>query len=193
MKSITYLLAGMLILGCKSNVPMASTETQPQTPGLPPGEVEVIIPCSGLNYFTTTEVFRANSMGESIDVNVAQRRAMSNARAELAASIESTVKEVTDSYTISREANNKEALGQRYESLSRTVVNQELRGIKVICIKYTQTESGRYKAYVAIELSAQHLVDAYYEKLAEIYEFTTDEDFENFKKTFEDKMMAIKR
>ena len=191
MKSIYYLIAIVILaLGCKSNVPVTSS-TQPSN-GLPPGEVEVIIPCSGLEYFTTSEVLRANSMGESIDVNVAQRRAMSNARAELAASIESIVKEVTDSYTISREANNQESLGQRYESLNRTVVNQELRGIKVICIRYTQTESGRYKAYVAIELSAQHLVDAYYEKLAEIYEFTSDEDFENFKKTFEEKMMSIK-
>lgn len=191
MKSAFYIVVlGFFFVGCRTQPPVATTE--PPKSNLPPGEVEVIVPCSGPEYFTNGEVFRANSVGESIDISVAKRRALSNARADLAAAIQFTVKEVTDSYVLSREGNNREALSERYEGLSRQVVSQELRGMREICIRYTQTESGRYKAYVAIELSAQNLVTEYFDRLAEIQEFESDADFEKFKKLFEEKMTATK-
>lgn len=117
---------------------------------------------------------------------------MSNARSELAATIQTTVKGVTDSYTNANENNNQEAIGERYESFSREVVNQELRGMRVICERFTLTSEGKYKAYIAIELSAQNLVDAYYQRLAKSQTVVKDQGYEKFKQLFEGKMAVEK-
>lgn len=175
----------VLILGCRG------TQTKPSadTPSLPNGEEEIIIPCSGPEYFTNGEVFRANSIGESIDLTVSKRKAMTNARSQLAASIQTTVKTVTDNYVKSSESNNQEAIEERFESLNREVVNQELKGIRKICERYYRTEDGKYKTYVAIELSAQDLVAAYHARLQNIQGVAIDLDYEKFKETFEAEML----
>ncbi len=174
----------MLIVSCKSS----KTPINSSTPSLPEGEVEIIVPCSGPEFFTDGEVFRANSIGESIDLAISKRKAMTNARSQLAASIQTTVKAVTDNYVNSQESNNKEQVEERFESLNREVVNQELRGIRKICERYFRTPEGKYKTYVAIELSAQELVTAYHARLANIKGLLIDYDYEKFKQTFEAEM-----
>lgn len=158
---------------------------------LPEGEVEIEVACSGPEYFTNGEVFRANSVGESIDLSISKRKAMSNARSQLAASIQTTVKTVTDNYVKSAELNNDEQIEERFESLNREVVNQELRGIRKICERHFKTPDGKYKTYVAIELSAQELVSAYHQRLKSIPGLNIDNDYEKFKKAFETEMLKI--
>ena len=182
MKKLTYsslilfALAGVMMIGCKGKEK------------LPKGETEVNIPCSGPDYFTNNKFFRANSLGESMDLVASKKKAMDNARAELAASIQSTVKTVTDNYLISRELNNKEELEERFEQLNRTIVNQTLEGIKTICEKQVKTDKGNYKTYVAIELSASDIVSKYNESLSKDERLKIDYDYEKFKETFEQEM-----
>lgn len=172
---------------CKTTKP-----TSTSTPALPEGEIEIVVACSGPEYFTDGEVFRANSVGESIDLSVSKRKAMTNARSQLAASIQTTVKAVTDNYVNSSESNNQEQVEERFESLNREVVSQELRGIRTICERYFKTPEGKYKTYVAIELSAQELVSAYHERLQNIQGLQIDYDYEKFKQTFEAEMLKLK-
>jgi len=169
-------LAGVVVIGCKSK------EKAPK------GETEVVVPCSGPDFFTSTKFFRANSIGESQDQVTSKKKALANARAELAASIETTVKAVTDNYTNSREMNNKEQVEERFEQLNREVVNQQLTGIKTICEKLMKTENGTFKTYIAIELSANDLVASYNEKLSKDDRLKIDYDYEKFKETFEKEM-----
>ena len=135
MKRMTYstlmlvLLGGVFMIGCKSK------EKAPK------GETEVTVPCSGPDFFTTTKYFRANSIGESQDQVTSKKKALANARAELAASIQTTVKAVTDNYTNSREMNNKEQVEERFEQLNREIVDQKLTGIKTICEKLDEDRS----------------------------------------------------
>ena len=164
--------------------------TSPQ-PALPVGEVEIEVACTGPEYFTDGEVFRANSVGESIDLSVSRRKAMTNARSQLAASIQTTVRAVTDNYVVSRESNNNEQIEERFESLNREVVNQELRGIRKICERHFRTIEGKYKTYVAIELSAHDLVSAYHQRLQKMEGLQVDYDYEQFKKTFESEMLKL--
>jgi hypothetical protein len=155
---------------------------------LPKGEKEVSIPCSGPDYFTNKTYFRANSLGESADLVVSKKKAMDNARQELAAAIQSTVKTVTDNYVNSREMNNKEDLEERFEQLNRTIVDQTLSGIKMICEKQVQTDAGAYRTYVAIELSASDIVQKYNENLSKDERLKIDYDYEKFKETFDKEM-----
>ena len=167
-------------------------KNSPPTQTVPTDEVEVIIPCSGTEFFGTAEIFRANSIGESSDQVVSKKKALSNARADLAAQVESTVKAVTDNYVNSREYNNKEEVEERFENLSREVVNQELRGTKVICEKQTRTSNGTYKSYIALELDTNAILTAYDSKLSTDERLKIDYDYEKFKKTFEEEMNKMK-
>ncbi|HEY9006632.1 hypothetical protein [Ohtaekwangia sp.] len=183
MKKLTYstfmliALGGAFMIGCKSKQKAAPT-----------GEKEVVVPCSGPDYFTTSKFFRANSIGESMDQVTSKKKALANARAELAASIQTTVKAVTDNYTNSREMNNKEQVEERFEQLNREIVDQKLTGLKTICEKLMKTESGNYKTYIAIELSAEDLVATYNERLSKDDRLKIDYDYEKFKETFEKEM-----
>jgi hypothetical protein len=174
--SVLAIVAAVVISGCKSKQPM------------PEGEKEVVVPCSGPDYFTNNKVFRGNSIGESMDQVTSKKKALTNARNELAQAIQTTVKTVTDNYTNSREMNRREELEQRFEQLNREVVDQTLQGVRTICEKLVQTKEGNYKTYVAIELSADELVKQYNERLSKDERLKIDYDYEKFKQTFDEEM-----
>jgi ribosomal protein S20 len=173
--SLVVLIAAALIAGCKGKEKA------------PSGEKEVVVPCSGPDYFTTAKFFRANSIGESQDQVTSKKKALTNARNELAQAINTTVKTVTDNYVNSREMNNKEEVEERFESLNREIVDQTLSGIVTKCEKLMKTDQGTYKTYVAIELSAEELVSKYNERLSKDERLKIDYDYEKFKETL-DKM-----
>jgi len=185
MKKLTYstlmlvALGGAFLIGCKGK------EKTPK------GETEVIVPCSGPDFFTSNKFFRSNSIGESMDQVTSKKKALANARAELAASIQTTVKAVTDNYTNSREMNNKEEVEERFEQLNREIVDQKLTGLKTICEKLVKTGNGTYKTYIAIELSAEELVASYNERLSKDERLKIDYDYEKFKETFDKEMEKL--
>ena len=174
--SLLVLIAVALIAGCKGKEKA------------PSGEKEVVVPCSGSEYFTTAKFFRANSIGESQDQVTSKKKALTNARNELAQAINTTVKTVTDNYVNSREMNNREEVEERFESLNREIVDQTLSGIVTKCEKLMKTDQGTYKTYVAIELSAEELVSKYNERLSKDERLKIDYDYEKFKETFEKEM-----
>jgi len=182
---VAVAIVAALIGGCKGS-------KKDKTPA---GETEVVVPCSGPDYFTTNKVFRANSIGESMDQVTSKKKALTNARNELAQSIQTTVKTVTDNYTNSVSMDKKEQLEQKFESLNREIVDQTLQGLRTICEKLVQTKEGNYKTYVAIELSADDLVKQYNSRLSSDDKLKVDYDYEKFKDTFNkemDKMAAQK-
>ena len=174
--SLVVLMAAALIAGCKGKQKV------------PAGEKEVVVPCSGPEFFTTAKYFRANSIGESQDQVTSKKKALTNARNELAQAINTTVKTVTDNYVNSREMNNKEQVEERFETLNREIVDQSLSGIVTKCEKLMKTDQGTYKTYVAIELSADDLVSKYKERLSTDERLKIDYDYEKFKETFEKEM-----
>ncbi|MCW5898378.1 MAG: LPP20 family lipoprotein [Flavobacteriales bacterium] len=191
-RSLTVLMTALMLSGAMTACKSKKKVTEKPDP-LPAGEVEVIIPCSGPEYFTNDKVFRANNLGESMDQATAKKKAMSNARADLAQAINTQVKGVIDNYVNSREMNNREEVGERYESLMREVVDQRLSGVKTICEKMMKTATNNYKSYVAIELSAQDLLSAYNERLSSDERLRIDYDYEKFKETFDKEMDKLRR
>ncbi len=151
-------------------------------------DVKLEIPCEdeGMN---TKEYFAASGTGESIDRETAKKKALSNCRAALAANINTTVKTVTDNFVNSREYNNKEEIEERYESLTREVVNQELKGQNIVCQEVTfNSGSEKYTYYVAIQLSGADLLTKMNESLAQDERIKIDYDYEKFKETFNAEM-----
>jgi hypothetical protein len=120
---------------------------------------------------------------------VAKKKALSNAREELAGQISSTMKVVGDNYVKSSEFNNVEEVLERFEQNSRTVINERLSGIKPVCDKLMMvTATQKYKYYVALELSGDDLVDDYYKTLSNDQSLRIDYNYEKFKQTFNEEM-----
>lgn len=182
--AITALALMASITACKSKKKVAERER-------PADEVLVNVYCSGPDYFSNNKFFRANAVGESMDQSTSKKKAMSNAKADLASAIQTTIKGTIDNYVNSREVNNVEELAERFEGLTREVINQELIGTKTICEKVTKTSTGNYKTYIAIELSGDEMVGKMNERLAKDDMLKVDYDYEKFKDTFEKEMKKL--
>lgn len=177
------LIGGMTATSCKGKKEVKA----------PTGETEIVVPCSGPEYFSNDEFFRSNAVGESQDQAVSKKKAMSNARADLASSIQTTIKGTIDNYVNSREFNNVEEVTERFEGLTREVINQELAGVRTICEKMFTTADGTYKTYIALELSGQELISAMNERLSSDERLRIDYDYEKFKEEFEKEMDKLNR
>ncbi len=185
-KIITLLFTSILLItSCKSKKKVTEKNIKKR------GEVLVENYCSGDEYFSTKKVFRSNAIGESSDQMTAKKKARSNAQAELAKTISSTMKIVGDNFVKSSEFNNKEEVTEVFNEMARTVVNQELTGAIKICEKFTMTPQGNYKCYVALELSGEKIVSKYNKRLSENEKLRADYNYEKFKEVFEEEMEKL--
>lgn len=176
-------LSVAILSGCKSKQKATTIAGQ--------GEKELVLPCFEDQYMTAGGNLRANAIGESMDQMTSKKKALTEARTELAAQINTLVKTVTDNYVKSGEFNNQEELLERYEGLTREVVKQELNGTKIICQKMTQTASGNYKTYIAIELAGSELLSAINNRISNDEMLKIDYNYEKYKKTFEEEMNKL--
>ena len=153
----------------------------------PKGETELILPCS--EFKSDRKTFRVYSYGESADAMVAKKKAISNARSELAGMISTTMKVVGDNYVKSMEVNNVEEVLERFEENGRTVINQELSGAVTVCDRLMEVnKSDKFKYYIALELDGEKIVKNYYKSLSKNDKIMVDYNYEKFKETFEKEM-----
>ena len=178
----------ILALGILSLLFVCSCSKKAANQLIPLTEVEVVIPCSGPDFFTNIKYFRANSIGESLDQVLSKKKALSNARADLAASVKILIESVVDNYVKSLKLNNLEQVKERFEGLNREIIKEELVGIKTICEKLTKTTVGKFKTYIAIELSAQKLVDKFHQRMMKDDLLMIDYNYGKFKDIFEKEM-----
>ena len=147
--------------------------------------------CTGPDYRSDKDYFRANAVGESMDQNISKQKALTNARTLLAQQLEITVKNVTDNYIKAAEMDNVEGVEERIEGMTREVTNQKLNGTRIICEELTKTKDGNYKTYLAIELSGDEIANAMQQRLSNDDKLRIDFDYEKFKKTFEEEMSKM--
>ncbi len=172
---------------------MSACKNKKKAQETPKGETLIDVYCSGPEYFTDKKYFRANAIGESLDQMTAKKKAMSNARAQLATDMQATMKVVSDNYVKSSEFNNKEEVTETFQENARTVVSQMIQGVRVICEKQTKTADGKYKTYIAIELSADEVLAKYNERLSKEELLKADYNYEKFKETFEKEMEKLEK
>ena len=185
-----YSIASVVLLISVIGFTQCRSKRAPQPP---PGETRVEVLCSGPEFWSDNQYFRANSVAESRNQANSKRMALSNARAELAGQIETTVKSVIDNYIQDVTVGNRSEFNQRYEGLSREVINQRLAGTRVICEDLVRTTEGMYKTYIAIELSGEDIVNAMNQRIAADDRLRLDYDYEKFKDTFNQEMEEMQR
>ncbi|MFP3859534.1 MAG: hypothetical protein ACLFUW_01820 [Bacteroidales bacterium] len=156
-------------------------------------EERITFYCDGPEYRTDKKAFRANAVGESQDQMTARKKAMSNAKSALAGQVQTVIKGTTDNYVNSREFNNVEEVEERFESLTREVINQQLNDVRTICQEHTRTKDGKYKTYLAIEMGMDALEEALDNRLSRDKRLKVDYDYEKYKETFDKEMEKLEK
>ena len=169
--------------GCKSTNKLEKTT----------GAQEITVPFSESKYKSDKDFFRAKQMGKSPDLATAKKIALQNAKAELAGNIKALVKRVTDQYTNQRTVGNKQDFENKFEELSREVVDQTLTDVKIMDEKIFKELDGSYSYWTAIEVSKQSLLDGVNNKISKNEKLQLDYDKKKFEDVFNSEMEKMSK
>jgi hypothetical protein len=140
----TFLVISTLFLlaSCKSSSKAYGKETKD--------------PFSSSKYMSDKKHFRASGKGQSSKDNVAEKKADIDAKAEIASQVNVTMKELADAYMSQTENDNSAEVFEKFQSLSREVVNTNLSDLrKVDEKKYFNGE--RYTVFVLYEINKKEM------------------------------------
>ncbi len=192
MKTISKSLLGVIIIAGSMALTGCKGKQKKEEPKVS-GETVINMHCFGSDYFSSKKHLRASGLGESMDRMTAIKKAKNEAKTALASSVETTIKATIDNYVNSREMNNREQVEEKFEGLSREVINQNLSNVKTICEKLTEKKAGGYVAYIAVEMKADELVEAINDRITKEESLRIDYDYEKFKDTFEKEMEKLEK
>ena len=125
-------------------------------------------PFSGSKYQTNNKYFRAKGIGESKSQQVSKNKAMTQAKSNLAGSVKSNMKRVADAYIAETTLEDKSEVMEKFQSLSREVVSQEIADIRTIG-EETYINEETYKTNVALEIKKKSMYKVM-KKLAKLEE-----------------------
>jgi hypothetical protein len=173
-----------MFTACKSK--KKATPIQQET-----GAVEISVPFSSKEFRSDENFFRAKQSGKSPNDATAKKIAFQNARAEMAANINATVKRVTDQYTNQRTVGNTQEFENKFEELSREVVNLEMSNVKEIGEKLFKEPDGAYTYWIAIEANKKDVFDKLDAKISNDAKLKLDYDKQKFQQIFDSEMKKL--
>lgn len=110
-------------------------------------------PFQGNAYESNNRFFRASGKGESSQDNIALAKANSEAKAQLAGQVNTTIKQVSDQYLGQTENERAADVADKFQSLVREVMNTEIADLRKIGQqKYYDKKSKKYTVFVAYEI-----------------------------------------
>jgi len=188
MKTIKFLaipaIALVLAAGCKSKKPVSVAKQE--------GLIEITTPFDSKEYRSDEENFRSKQSGKSPDLATAKKIAYQNARAEMAANINATVKRVTDQYTNQRTVGNTQEFENKFEELAREVVNLEMSNVKELGQKTFQDPSDKaYIVWIALEANKKGVFDKIDAKISSDSKLKLDYDKQKFQQIFDAEMKKM--
>jgi hypothetical protein len=155
----------------------------------------VSIPCSGSDFTTDEEFFRANESGESPRMSMAKRQALLNAKAVLAGNIESQIKSVTQQYTNQRSFESQQSkveFEEQFEEMTRNVVDQQLNDVKIICEKVLKgKDDGNYQYFVAVEMPKSALRENIDNEISREERLQLEYDKQKFMEIYDEEMEKV--
>lgn len=152
-------------------------------PKLPKGQKQVELPCFQDKYTPTKKNYIASGRGISIDQVTSRKKALMNAKQEIASLMRTNIKSLTDDYSISRNVNNKEEFKSRFETITSETVDQMLVDIDIKCqeLAYDKKQN-QYNTYIAISISKDDAAKNIVNKLSKKDREELDLDYEKFRK-----------
>jgi hypothetical protein len=188
MKTIKLLaipaFALLVITGCKSKKAVSVAKQE--------GLIEISTPFDSKEYRSDEEHFRSKQSGKSPDLATAKKIAYQNARAEMASNINAIVKRVTDQYTNQRTVGNTQEFENKFEELSREVVNLEMSNVKELGQKTFQDPSDKaYIVWIALEANKKSVFDKIDAKISNDGKLKLDYDKQKFQQVFDAEMKKM--
>lgn len=108
-------------------------------------------PFSANKYRSNNKYFRATGKGESKSQQIAKSKAMTNAKTNLAGMVKSNMRRVADAYIAETGNGEGSDLADKFQSLSREIINQDIADLRVIGDESYINDEGKYTSYVALE------------------------------------------
>lgn len=110
-------------------------------------------PFTGNAYESNNRFFRATGKGESSQDNIARGKADIDAKTQLAGQVQTTMKQVADQYLGQAENENAADVADKFQSLSRQVVNTEIADLRKMGEKkYFNEKENKYTVFIAYEI-----------------------------------------
>jgi hypothetical protein len=175
-------IAVLTLAGCKSKKQPIQKET---------GAIEISVPFSTKEFRSDEDNFRAKQVGKSPDLATAKKIAFQNAKSEMAANINSTIKRVTDQYTNQRTVGNKQEFENKFEELAREVVNLEISNVREIGEKIFKETDGSFSYWIAIEAGKKTIFDKVDAKISNDAKLKLDYDKQKFQNIFDAEMKKL--
>lgn len=179
--SSMFLFLGTLVLimpSCKSSKNVGKPVSE--------GMQEITVPLSGKEYQSNKELFRAKSVGKSPDIATAKKIALTNAKAELAGLITTTIKSVTHNYTNQRSVADAQDFENKFENLTKEIVAQQLNNVSIIGEKVFKDKAGTVEYWVAVEMPTESVIVGLESRISQDKKLQIDYD----KKKFEEATKA---
>lgn len=149
---------------------------------LPAGQKEVELPCFEDKYTTSKKNYMASGKGVSLDQVTSRKKALMNAKSEIASLVRSNIRSLTDDYAVSRSVNTKEEFKTRFESITSETVDEMLSDIKVACQTLAfDKKTGQYSTYLALSISKDAAANQIINKLSASEKKDLDLDYEKFR------------
>jgi hypothetical protein len=154
---------------------------------------EVITPCSDTEFRSDTKFFRATGAASSQDQSTSKRKALLDANTNLAASVNRTIKSVTDRYTNERRIGTASEFEEKFDQLVRDVVNQQLSNVTTACSKLFTKTDGLFYSYIAVEVPKDELLNNINNSISQNSKLQVDYDKVKFEKIFNEEMDKLSK
>ncbi len=135
--------------------------------------------------------FRASAMATSSDLSLAEEKALLNAKQRLVTLISSNTKSVTDRYVNEREFGDAAEFEQKFENLTREVADETISNIVVACQKKSVLPNGKYRGFVAVEVSKEDVLNGINNKISQNQKLQVDYDKAKFEEIFNQEMQKM--
>ncbi|MBP8849352.1 MAG: hypothetical protein KBG80_02250 [Breznakibacter sp.] len=132
--------------------------------------------------------FRASALATSSDLSLAGEKALLLAKQRLVTLINSNTKSVTDRYVNEREVVGAAEFEQKFENLTREVADETLNNIVIICEKKSVLDTKQYRAFIAIEVSKDDILNGIQRKVGKNEKLQLDYDKKKFEEIFNSEM-----
>ena len=154
---------------------------------------EIQVPFSGKEYQTNKEFFRSTQSGKSPDLSTAKKIALNNSKSEIAGLIKTKIKSVSDNYTNQHSSANAQDFGNKFETMTREIVDQQLNDISIIGEKIFKQKNNSYEYWLVIEISKEALLNGISASVSKDQKLQINYDKKKFEEIYNAEMQSMEQ
>jgi len=190
MKTTTITKSIMIIAVLSSVLVLSSCKNKKGVIKPEKNDREIIVPCKDEGR-SDKNFFRADASATSQDMSLSREKALTQAKQRVAGLINTKIKSITDRYVNETEVGTNSDFEQKFENLTREVINQTLVDIAIICEKNFQEATGKYTTYIAIEISKDVMLNGINKGITKDQKLRVDYDKMKFEQIFNQEMEKL--